>query len=89
VSGSPALTRIVEIHFLHFAVLMFVVSTLVLVGVSLATSREPREKLTGLTFATLKEPYTARAGTPATVATQLAASIVVAALVIGLWWYFA
>ena len=89
VAGSPALTRTVEIHFLHFAVLMFVVSTIVLVGVSLATNREPDEKLRGLTFATLKEPYTARAGTRATVITQVTASIAVAVLVIGLWWWFA
>jgi SSS family solute:Na+ symporter len=41
-----------NVNFLHFAVLLFAVCTLVLVGVSLATPAEPREKLAGLTFAT-------------------------------------
>lgn len=89
VAGTPWLTRIVEIHFLHFAVLIFLVSTAVLVIVSLATTRERDDKLTGLTFATLQEPYTALAGARSTVAIQVAASAVVSAIVIGLWWYFA
>ncbi len=41
-----------NVNFLHFAVLLFAVCTLALVGVSLATPPEPREKLAGLTFAT-------------------------------------
>jgi solute:Na+ symporter, SSS family len=89
VAGTPWLTRIVEIHFLHFAILMFVISTLVLVIVSLSTVRESEEKLRGLTFATLEEPYTALAGARSTVVIQMAASVVVSALVIGLWVYFA
>jgi len=89
VADTPWLTSIVEIHFLHFAVLMFIVSTLVLVVVSLATARESEEKLAGLTFATLTMPYAALAGERSTVAIQIAASIVVSVLVIGLWWYFA
>ena len=89
VAGSPWLTRIVEIHFLHFAVLIFVVSTLVLVLVSLATERERDDKLSGLTFATLREPYTALAGARSTVMIQIAASVTVSMTVIGLWWYFA
>jgi len=89
VAGTPWLTGIVQIHFLHFAVLIFLVSTAVLVIVSLATTRERDDKLTGLTFATLQEPYTALAGARSTVAIQVAASVVVSAIVIGLWWYFA
>jgi hypothetical protein len=34
-------------------------------------------------------PYAALAGERSTVAIQIAASIVVSVLVIGLWWYFA
>jgi SSS family solute:Na+ symporter len=89
VAGTPWLTRIVEIHFLHFAVLIFLVSTAVLVLVSLATTRERDDKLTGLTFFTLQEPYTALAGARSTVNIQVAASAVVSTIVIGLWWYFA
>ncbi|MDX1419958.1 MAG: sodium:solute symporter [Rubricoccaceae bacterium] len=40
------------INFLHFAVLLFVVCTAVLVVVSLATAQPPAEKTAGLTFAT-------------------------------------
>jgi solute:Na+ symporter, SSS family len=89
VSESPLLTRIVEIHFLHFAVLMFVISTLVLVLVSLTTAPESAAKLRGLTFATLEERYTALAGTRSTLMVQLVASVAVTALVIGLWVHFA
>ncbi len=53
VSGSPLLTSLVTINFLHFAVLLFAVSLVVLVGVSLATAPESMAKLRGLTFATL------------------------------------
>ncbi|HJR60976.1 MAG TPA: sodium:solute symporter [Vicinamibacterales bacterium] len=89
VAETPWLTRIVEIHFLHFAVLMFIISTLVLVGVSLATGREAESKLRGLTFATLQEPYTALAGARSTVILQIAASVIVSGTVFVLWWYFA
>jgi SSS family solute:Na+ symporter len=89
VAETPWLMRTVEIHFLHFAVLMFVISTVVLVVVSLATTRESEEKLAGLTFATQTMPYAALAGARSTVAVQIAASMVVSLLVIGLWWYFA
>ncbi len=89
VAGTPWLNGIVEIHFLHFAVLIFLVSTAVLVIVSLATERERDEKLRGLTFATLQEPYTALAGARTTVSIQIAASAIVSMMVIGLWWHFA
>jgi solute:Na+ symporter, SSS family len=89
VAESAWLTGIVEIHFLHFAVLIFIVSIAVLVGVSLATSREPAAKLSGLTFATLDHPYTGLAGARSTVAIQIAASVVVSLTVVGLWWHFA
>ena len=42
----------VGINFLHFAVLLFLVCCLVLVGVSLLTLQAPDEKLEGLTFQT-------------------------------------
>ena len=89
VADSPWLMWIVGIHFLHFAILIFVVSTLVLVLVSLATAHEPAAKLAGLTFATLPEPYTAGAGSRRIVALQIAASVTVSLTVLALWWHFA
>ena len=60
VSGSPLLTALVSINFLHFAILLFVVSLVILVAVSLATAPESMAKLRGLTFATLDEQLPAR-----------------------------
>ena len=89
VTDAPWLTRIIEIHFLHFAILMFIISTLVLVIVSLATAKESDAQLRGLTFRTLDEPYSGLAGTRGTVAVQVAASAAVSAAVIALWVHFA
>ena len=44
-----------EINFLHFAILLFVICTAVLVVVSLATAPPSREQIAGLTFATAKQ----------------------------------
>ena len=49
--GSLAAT-LAEVNFLHIAVALFAVCTLVLVGVSLMTAPPPSEKTAGLTFAT-------------------------------------
>ena len=89
VSGTPWLTWIVQIHFLHFAILIFVVSAVGLVVVSLATSAETREKLSGLTFRTLEQPYSAFGGSRTMAAVQAAASVTVALVVVALWWHFA
>lgn len=43
---------IAEINFLHFAVLLFVICTAILVGVSLLTRKPSEEQIKGLTFAT-------------------------------------
>jgi SSS family solute:Na+ symporter len=50
------LKSIAEFNFLHFAVVLFVVCVVILVGVSLATSEPPHEKIAGLTFETADEP---------------------------------
>ncbi len=57
VADSPALSYFVSINFLHFAVLLFVIATLILVGVSLATPPTPAPQLRGLTFSTLEGGY--------------------------------
>ncbi|MEM7354092.1 MAG: sodium:solute symporter [Acidobacteriota bacterium] len=54
-SLSGSLLAFAEINFLHFAVLLFVVCTLVLVVVSLATPEPSAAQLAGLTFATADE----------------------------------
>ena len=51
-SQSGFLFWYADINFLHFAILLFVVCTAVLVVVSLATPAESDEQLAGLTFAT-------------------------------------
>jgi SSS family solute:Na+ symporter len=91
VAGSPLLSGLVAINFLHFAVIIFVASILVLVLVSLATAPEPAPKLRGLTFATLEGEYapSRTGGSRATLQRQIAASVALAAAVIGLWIYFA
>lgn len=52
---SQILVRLAQINFLHFAIILFVISCGVLVLVSLATSLPLREKIAGLTFATAAE----------------------------------
>ena len=90
VSGSSLLTSLVNVNFLHFAVLLFVVSVAILVVGSLATSPESMAKLRGLTFATLDQPYRPTAGVARSVFTmQVVATIALALFTIGLWVHFA
>jgi SSS family solute:Na+ symporter len=53
--GAPAVRWLLDVNFLHYAILMFVVCTIVLVTVSLLTPAPDRRKLAGLTFATVDE----------------------------------
>lgn len=50
---SPLVTWLVNMNFLHYAILMFVICCVVLITVSLATPAPDRQKLAGLTFATV------------------------------------
>lgn len=52
---SSAIRWLVDMNFLHYAILMFVICTVVLVGVSMAYPAPERKKLAGLTFATVDE----------------------------------
>src|SRR3989454_2148437 len=52
---NPAIRWLIDINFLHYAILMFVICSLVLVVVSLMTPAPDRKKLAGLTFATVDE----------------------------------
>jgi SSS family solute:Na+ symporter len=90
VSESPLLSTLVGINFLHFAIVLFVVSVVLLVTVSLATAPESMAKLRGLTFATLDQDYRPRGSAARSVFTlQVVATIVLAVFTIGLWVHFA
>jgi len=87
---------LVDMNFLHYAIFMFVVCAVVLVGVSLMYPAPERKKLAGLTFATVDEkidstdvatPHLAKE-TRREHAMNLAFTCVLLATVIGLWIYF-
>jgi SSS family solute:Na+ symporter len=94
--GAAAIRWLVDMNFLHYAILMFVICAGVLIAVSLFTPSQPRAKLAGLTFATVNE----KLDTVALPARRLAretklerrANIwltgMLLATVIGLWIYF-
>ncbi|MGI6454159.1 MAG: sodium:solute symporter [bacterium] len=55
------LVWLATINFLHFAIVLFVICTIILYAVSYATLPERREKIRGLTFSTAKEGIPAAA----------------------------
>ena len=86
-------------NFLHYAIFMFVICAIVLVGVSLMTPAPERKKLAGLTFATVDDKIETFAiggppmrkpakETPAEHAINIAFSLLLLGTVIGLWIYF-
>jgi solute:Na+ symporter, SSS family len=95
---SGLMEWLVKMNFLHYAIFMFVVCSVVLVVVSLATPVPDRRKLAGLTFATVDDKMDtvvvdARVRKPAhETATEhrvnIAFSLLLLATVIGLWIYF-
>jgi SSS family solute:Na+ symporter len=75
-----------DINFLHFAVLLFVICTAVLVVASLTAPAPSDEKVAGLTFATAPP---AEAGTAARARGRDALLSLLLILCVGaLWWYF-
>jgi SSS family solute:Na+ symporter len=93
---SSALRRLVDINFLHYAILMFVVCTVVLIGVSMLYPAPERKKIAGLTFATVNEkldttvpetPHLRRESSRER-AVNLAFTVLLLATVIGLWIHF-
>jgi Na+/proline symporter len=87
VSGSPLLSQMIAVNFLHFAVIIFAVSAAVLVVVSLATQPETAAKLRGLTFKTLEGAY--QRGESGVFRLHVIASVALALTVIVLWLSFA
>jgi hypothetical protein len=77
-------------NFLHFAVFLFGISVVVLVGVSLATSPPNREQISGLTMASASELQTdlsrkMDAQDPRWNQINIIASIVLVLSILGLW----
>jgi SSS family solute:Na+ symporter len=93
---SGAIRWLVDMNFLHYAIFMFVVCTIVLAGVSLMFPAPPRSKLAGLTFATVDDKIESVAVTSPHLAREtrfehalnVAFTIVLIATVIGLWYHF-
>ena len=95
---GPSLAWLVDMNFLHYAIFMFVVCSLVLVGVSLMTPAPDRKRLAGLTFATVDDkmdvtPVGTLARKPAAETAaehrlNVIFSLVLLATVIGLWIHF-
>jgi len=86
-------------NFLHYAIFMFVICSVVLIAVSLATPAPDRKKLAGLTFATVTEKLDVQpvgapgAYKPAAESSRehrvnVAFSVLLALTVIVLWVYF-
>src|SRR5437660_5357270 len=93
---SGAIRWLVDMNFLHYAILMFVVCAAVLIGVSTMYPAPERKKIAGLTFATVGEklattdvrtPHLQRE-TRTERSFNLAFTGVLIATVVGLWIYF-
>jgi len=93
---SRALRRLVDMNFLHYAVLMFVVCTFVLIAVSMLYPAPERKKIAGLTFATVDEKLDTMSvknqhmerETRREHFVNLAFTVVLLVTVIGLWIHF-
>jgi solute:Na+ symporter, SSS family len=94
---SPAIRWLVDMNFLHYAIFMFVVCAIVLIGVSLVTPAPDRRKLAGLTFATVDDKIETTAvasvrqvakETPRERQLNVAFTLLLLATVVGLWIYF-
>ena len=86
----PLVAPLVTMNFLHFAVVLFAVSVVLLVVVSLLTAPVTLAQLRGLTFRTLDSTYVpAGARARGLFRLHLVSSLVLAAFVVGLWVYYA
>jgi SSS family solute:Na+ symporter len=94
--GSGAIRWLLDMNFLHYAILMFVICAGVLVAVSLITPAPERRKLAGLTFATVDDKIDTQDVTKVSLAREsatehklnVAFSLLLIATVVGLWIYF-
>jgi SSS family solute:Na+ symporter len=77
-----------DINFLHFAVVLFVICTAILVVVSLLTAPPPSEKVAGLTFATVSRAEKKKTRSSPWYRQDLVLSVLLVACVAALWIYF-
>jgi len=90
IAQSPLIAPLVTMNFLHFAVVLFAVSVVLLVVVSLLTAPTTLAQLRGLTFATLESAYIHQTErSRGLFRLHLTATIALAVFVVGLWVYFA
>ena len=75
------------INFLHFAIALFVVCTVVLVAVSLTAPPPPREQLRDLTFGEVS-PVPEAMAEPAGRRVNVVLSVLLALAVVAVWIYF-
>jgi solute:Na+ symporter, SSS family len=95
---SPVIRWLVDMNFLHYAIFMFVVCSVVLVLVSLMTKAPDRQQLAGLTFATVDDKIETTVvdprqrkpahETPTERVINIVFSLLLLGTVIGLWIYF-
>jgi SSS family solute:Na+ symporter len=71
------------LNFLHFAIVLFIICVIILIAVSMATAPPPPEKVEGITY-DRKAAKTVETGK----GTDIALSILLAIIIIGLWIYF-
>jgi solute:Na+ symporter, SSS family len=93
---SPIVRQIIDPNYLHYSIAMFVACTLILVGVSMMFPAPTKEKLVGLTFATVGDKLDTTELRPARLAREthlehtanVVFSFLLAATVIGLYYHF-
>jgi SSS family solute:Na+ symporter len=95
---SPGIRWLLDMNFLHYAILMFVICCAVLIVVSLLTPAPQRRQLAGLTFATVDEQLDTtavarrkvnlRRETPLERRLNIAFSVLLLATVLALWIHF-
>jgi solute:Na+ symporter, SSS family len=96
---SSAVRWLIDMNFLHYAIFMFVVCSIVLVAVSHLTPAPDRKRLAGLTFATVDDKIETMAvggapmrkpaqETPMERTINVVFSLLLLATVVGLWIYF-
>jgi SSS family solute:Na+ symporter len=93
---SSLIRGIVDINFLHYAIVMFLICSAVLIAVSYTSPAPSREKLAGLTFATVAEKLDTKEITGPKLAAEtvfehrmnVAFSLLLLVTVIGLWVHF-
>lgn len=79
------LTYVASVNFLHYAVFLFIVCSAVLVGVSLMTAAPDKSRLRHLTFSESEDIHFERGKY---FSLNVAASVVLVVILLGLWWTF-